>query len=346
MPMAKVLGAAARPGPRVPARVGGEHLGDELRRAVQATPSRRSTAGRSRRAACRTRARGRSRRTTATAATWSSRSARRTSAAETSTGASTWPGSRTWSRRRRSAPSRSSSRRGPSRGSAACFRRPRSAARSPRSGGSRRARTAPRRAGTRSSATSTRCSTSSSWSRAETGLPVGIKSAVGNLEFWDSLVKQMEGLRRPGGRGVDFVNIDGGEGGTGAAPLVFTDSVAYPVPDRLRAGLRPVRPGRAHRRRGLPRRRQARPARERRRGLRAGRRRRPGGQGGDVRAGVHPGAAVPHRPLSDRCRHPEAAAGARPGPGLEVASGCTTTWSPCAATCSRSPRRSGSATPA
>ncbi len=63
---------------------------------------------------------------------------------------------------------------------------------------------------------------------AETGLPVGIKSAVGNLEFWDSLVKHMEGLRAPGGRGVDFVNIDGGEGGTGASPLVFSDSVAYP----------------------------------------------------------------------------------------------------------------------
>lgn len=62
----------------------------------------------------------------------------------------------------------------------------------------------------------------------ETGLPVGIKSAVGNLEFWDSLVTQMEGLRASGGRGVDFVNIDGGEGGTGAAPLVFTDSVAFP----------------------------------------------------------------------------------------------------------------------
>ena len=30
------------------------------------------------------------------------------------------------------------------------------------------------------------------------------------------------------GRGVDFVNIDGGEGGTGASPLVFTDSVALP----------------------------------------------------------------------------------------------------------------------
>ncbi|MDP2775550.1 MAG: FMN-binding glutamate synthase family protein [Nocardioides sp.] len=58
----------------------------------------------------------------------------------------------------------------------------------------------------------------------ETGLPVGIKSAVGNLDFWDQLVAEMAG----GLRGVDFVNIDGGEGGTGAAPMVFADSVAYP----------------------------------------------------------------------------------------------------------------------
>ncbi|MEJ7831546.1 MAG: FMN-binding glutamate synthase family protein [Nocardioides sp.] len=57
-----------------------------------------------------------------------------------------------------------------------------------------------------------------------TGLPVGIKSAVGDLGFWDDLVTLMHG----GGRGVDFVNIDGGEGGTGAAPMVFADSVAYP----------------------------------------------------------------------------------------------------------------------
>ncbi len=58
----------------------------------------------------------------------------------------------------------------------------------------------------------------------ETGLPVGIKSAVGNMSFWDDLVELMSG----GQRGVDFVNIDGGEGGTGAAPMVFSDSVAYP----------------------------------------------------------------------------------------------------------------------
>ncbi|OYO15909.1 FMN-binding glutamate synthase family protein [Enemella evansiae] len=57
-----------------------------------------------------------------------------------------------------------------------------------------------------------------------TGLPVGIKSAVGDLEFWDHLVEQMA----DGQRGVDFVTIDGGEGGTGAAPLVFADNVSFP----------------------------------------------------------------------------------------------------------------------
>ncbi len=34
-------------------------------------------------------------------------------------------------------------------------------------------------------------------------------------------------LHQPGG-GVDFITIDGGEGGTGAGPLVFTDHVALP----------------------------------------------------------------------------------------------------------------------
>jgi glutamate synthase domain-containing protein 2 len=58
----------------------------------------------------------------------------------------------------------------------------------------------------------------------ETGLPVGIKSAVGDLAFWDSLAAQMSSRQR----GVDFVTIDGGEGGTGAAPMVFSDSVSLP----------------------------------------------------------------------------------------------------------------------
>ncbi len=58
----------------------------------------------------------------------------------------------------------------------------------------------------------------------ETGLPVGIKSAVGDLAFWRELADRMAGRER----GVDFITIDGGEGGTGAAPLVFSDSVALP----------------------------------------------------------------------------------------------------------------------
>ncbi|MEU2348873.1 FMN-binding glutamate synthase family protein [Modestobacter sp. NPDC049651] len=58
----------------------------------------------------------------------------------------------------------------------------------------------------------------------ETGLPVGIKSAVGDLGFWSELTDLMSRT----GRGVDFVTVDGGEGGTGAAPLIFTDSVSLP----------------------------------------------------------------------------------------------------------------------
>jgi glutamate synthase domain-containing protein 2 len=58
----------------------------------------------------------------------------------------------------------------------------------------------------------------------ETGLPVGIKSAVGDSAFWEDLAH----LMADGTRGVDFITIDGGEGGTGAGPLVFTDHVALP----------------------------------------------------------------------------------------------------------------------
>ncbi len=58
----------------------------------------------------------------------------------------------------------------------------------------------------------------------KTGLPVGIKSAVGDLEFWQHLAEQMQARQQ----GPDFITIDGGEGGTGAAPLSFTDHVSLP----------------------------------------------------------------------------------------------------------------------
>ncbi len=57
-----------------------------------------------------------------------------------------------------------------------------------------------------------------------TGLPVGIKAAVGKLEFWHELAAAMQGREA----GPDFITIDGGEGGTGAAPLTFADHVSLP----------------------------------------------------------------------------------------------------------------------
>jgi len=57
-----------------------------------------------------------------------------------------------------------------------------------------------------------------------TGLPVGIKSAVGDGALFTDLARLMAG----GDRGVDFVTVDGGEGGTGAGPLTFTDHVGLP----------------------------------------------------------------------------------------------------------------------
>ncbi len=57
-----------------------------------------------------------------------------------------------------------------------------------------------------------------------TGVPVGIKSAVGLLDFWTELADRMAAEDR----GVDYIAIDGGEGGTGAGPLAFTDHVAMP----------------------------------------------------------------------------------------------------------------------
>jgi len=62
------------------------------------------------------------------------------------------------------------------------------------------------------------------WIAEETGLPVGIKSAIGVEDMWHELAEAM----KDGTRGVDFITIDGGEGGTGAAPLVFSDAVALP----------------------------------------------------------------------------------------------------------------------
>ena len=59
---------------------------------------------------------------------------------------------------------------------------------------------------------------------AKTGLPVGIKAAIGKLEQWEELADLMKTTNK----GPDFITVDGGEGGTGAAPPSFADHVSLP----------------------------------------------------------------------------------------------------------------------
>ncbi len=58
----------------------------------------------------------------------------------------------------------------------------------------------------------------------KTGLPVGIKAAIGKLEQWEELADIMKATNK----GPDFITVDGGEGGTGAAPPSFADHVSLP----------------------------------------------------------------------------------------------------------------------
>ena len=122
------------------------------------------------------------------------------------------------------------------------------------------------------------------------------------------------------GRGVDFITIDGGEGGTGAAPLVFTDSCRLP----FKLGFSRVYAMFAER--GLH---------EQVVFIGSGKLGLPDnalvafalgcdmvnvGARGDAGDRLHPGAEVPHRPLPDRRRHPEHVADARARP--DAASRC------------------------
>lgn len=56
------------------------------------------------------------------------------------------------------------------------------------------------------------------------GRPVGVKAAIGRMDVWYELAERMAQRKE----GPDFITIDGGEGGTGAAPLAFADHVSLP----------------------------------------------------------------------------------------------------------------------
>jgi glutamate synthase domain-containing protein 2 len=62
------------------------------------------------------------------------------------------------------------------------------------------------------------------------GKPVGFKLCVGHPWEWFALVKAMQDT----GITPDFIVVDGAEGGTGAAPLEFSDNVGTPLQEGLR----------------------------------------------------------------------------------------------------------------
>lgn len=61
------------------------------------------------------------------------------------------------------------------------------------------------------------------------GKPVGIKLCIGHPWEFIAITKAMV----ESGKVVDFVTVDGAEGGTGAAPVEFTDNLGSPLRDAL-----------------------------------------------------------------------------------------------------------------
>jgi glutamate synthase domain-containing protein 2 len=64
-----------------------------------------------------------------------------------------------------------------------------------------------------------------------TGRPVGVKTAIGGWQFMKDLCETIE--RRGLEYAPDFLAIDGGEGGSGAAPQALADHMSLPISEAL-----------------------------------------------------------------------------------------------------------------
>ncbi|HQU48698.1 MAG TPA: FMN-binding glutamate synthase family protein [Casimicrobiaceae bacterium] len=67
--------------------------------------------------------------------------------------------------------------------------------------------------------------------REATGKPVGVKTAIGGWNFMNELTEAV--ARRGPGFAPDFIAVDGGEGGSGAAPQALADHMALSIDEAL-----------------------------------------------------------------------------------------------------------------
>jgi glutamate synthase domain-containing protein 2 len=67
--------------------------------------------------------------------------------------------------------------------------------------------------------------------REVTGKPVGIKTAIGGWQFMNLLTEAV--ARRGVGDAPDFIAVDGGEGGSGAAPQALADHMSLSIEEAL-----------------------------------------------------------------------------------------------------------------
>ncbi|WP_137701265.1 FMN-binding glutamate synthase family protein [Marimonas lutisalis] len=67
--------------------------------------------------------------------------------------------------------------------------------------------------------------------REVTGKPVGFKTVLGSSDPWEEFFAEID--RRGAESAPDFITIDGGDGGTGAAPMPLMDLVGMPLREAL-----------------------------------------------------------------------------------------------------------------
>ena len=154
------------------------------------------------------------------------------------------------------------------------------------------------------------------WMRDLTGRPVGVKTAIGGWRFMNELAEAVH--RRGLEFAPDFLVIDGGEGGSGAAPQALADHMGLSIDEALprvvdaliETGLRQrIRVDRLGQDRHLGARRLGAVRRRRFHQHRARL---------HVLARLHPGAALPPEHLPDRRHHAQQAPAARAGGGGEI----------------------------